>query len=42
MLNLMVEVCPQLDQGEIMMSRLEKLTIVIWHGHYHMVWLPWY
>jgi putative transposase len=42
MLNPRVELSPQLDLGERTMSRFEKLTHVIWHCQYHIVWVPKY
>jgi len=42
MLNLEVELSPQQNFGEETMSRFEKLTHVIWHCQYHIVWVPKY
>jgi putative transposase len=42
MLNLRVELSPQLDLEERRMSRFEKLTHVIWHCQYPIVWVPKY
>ena len=42
MLNLEVELSPQPTIGEITMSRFEKLTHVLWHCQYHIVWVPKY
>jgi putative transposase len=42
MLDPRVELSPQLDLGERTMSRFEKLTHVIWHCQYHIVWVPKY
>ncbi len=38
------ELSPQLNFGEITMSRFEKLTHVLWHCQYqyHIVWVPKY
>jgi len=37
-----IELSPQPDFGEITMSRFEKLTHVLWHCQYHIVWVPKY
>ncbi len=33
------ELSPQPEIGEITMSRFEKLTHVLWHCQYHIVWV---
>ena len=42
MLQPETELSPQLNFGEITMSRFEKLTHVLWHYQYHIVWVPKY
>ena len=42
MLQPETELSPQLNFGEITMSRFEKLTHVLWHCQYHIVWVPKY
>ena len=42
MLQLISELSPQLLEIGISMSRFEKLTHVIWHCQYHIVWVPKY
>jgi hypothetical protein len=42
MLQPEVELFPQPTFGEITMSRFEKLTHVLWHCQYHIVWVPKY
>ncbi|WP_419631652.1 transposase, partial [Thiolapillus sp.] len=42
MLQPETELSPQLNFGEITMSCFEKLTHVLWHCQYHIVWVPKY
>ena len=42
MLQPETELSPQLNFGEITMSRFEKLTHVLWYCQYHIVWVPKY